>query len=59
MEEFCRFVRFDVSNGSNISLWHDVWCGDQSLKVALPVFSISRFKEGLVANHLQLSKATL
>jgi hypothetical protein len=26
--DFCRFVRFEVGDGSKIKFWQDVWCGD-------------------------------
>ena len=31
-EDFSRFVKFEVGDGSKIRFWHDVWCGDQTLK---------------------------
>lgn len=55
-----RFVWFEVGDGSRIRFWHDVYCGDQTFKEALPVlFSIARHKEALVAYHVQFSNDSL
>jgi hypothetical protein len=52
-EEFLRYIRFEAGDGSKISLFRDVRCGDQSLKVAfLKLFSIVCFKNASMANHL-------
>jgi hypothetical protein len=41
-----------VRDGTRISFWHDLWCGDTVLKVAFPVlFGIACAKD---AFHLQL-----
>jgi hypothetical protein len=43
---FSRFTKFEAGDGSKIKFWHNVWCGDQTVKVVFPeLFSISRFKE--------------
>jgi hypothetical protein len=43
---FLRSLRFDVRDGSHIRFWHNIWCGDQSLKeVFLELFCIARHKE--------------
>jgi hypothetical protein len=58
--EFCKFVRFDMGDGSKIIFCHDMWCGDQTSKAPFPeLYSISRFKEALVVDHLQYSNDTL
>lgn len=60
LEEFYRFIRFDVGDGSKIKFWYDVWCGDQALTAGfLELYSISRFKEASVADDLQFSNDTL
>jgi len=33
LEEFSTYARFEVGDGSMISFWHDVWCGEQLFKV--------------------------
>jgi hypothetical protein len=51
---FSKFVRFEVGDGSQISFWHNVWCGEQALKIPYPnLFSIARCKGSCVADHLQ------
>jgi hypothetical protein len=37
-ESFSSFTRFVVGDGTKISLWNDLWCGDIALKVAFPAF---------------------
>jgi hypothetical protein len=40
-ETFSKFVRYEVGDGSKVSFWHDVWCGDIPLKISCPdLFSI-------------------
>jgi hypothetical protein len=52
-EKFRNFVRFDVRVGSHVSFWHDLWCGDRSLKQYFPVlFSIVRNKDATVTDNL-------
>lgn len=54
--DFSRFVRFEVGSGAKIKFWHNEWCEDLILKTSLPeMFSISRFKEVSMADHLQFS----
>jgi hypothetical protein len=39
---FKRFISFDVGDGSRVSFWHDVWCGDNTLKATFPtLFAIA------------------
>lgn len=43
-----------MGDGSKISFWHDLWCGDTALKVAfLALFDIARFKDAVVADNLE------
>jgi len=52
---FSRFTRFVVGDGSKISFWHDLWCGDTTLKVAFPaLFGIARLEDAVVADNLEL-----
>jgi hypothetical protein len=52
---FSRFTRFVVGDGSKISFWHDLWCGDTTLKEAFPaLFGIARLKDAVVADNLEL-----
>jgi hypothetical protein len=51
-ETFSKFVRFEVSYGSHISIWHDIWCGEQSLEISYPnLFSIKCCKDAWVEDH--------
>ena len=60
MGDFSRFVRFDVGGGAKIRFWYNVWCEDLILKTSLPeIFSISRFKEVSMADHLQFCNDSL
>jgi hypothetical protein len=53
-DSFSRFTRFVVGNGSKISFWHDLWCGDTALKVAFTAFfGITRVKDAAVADNLE------
>jgi hypothetical protein len=42
---FSKFVKYVVGEKSKVSFWHDVWCGNQQLKISYPdLFSIARSK---------------
>lgn len=57
-KEVFSHTRAEVSDGSKIRLWHDVWCGDQALKIAFPnLFSIAHLKEAAMSDYLELSSA--
>jgi hypothetical protein len=59
-ENFRNFVRFEVGNGSNISFWHDWWCGDRSLKQCFPaLFSIVRNKDAMVGDNLAVHNGVI
>lgn len=52
-EEFSRFTRFEVSDGSKINFCHDMWCGEQPLKeVFSELFSIACSRDPSMADHL-------
>ncbi|KAG2720367.1 hypothetical protein I3760_02G032600 [Carya illinoinensis] len=49
--DFVRNTNLKVGTGSNISFWHDVWCGDLALKLAFPrLFRIATCKGAAVAD---------
>lgn len=53
LDKFLEYIHFDVGNGSWIRLWHDRWCGDQSLWVTFPTLcDCSLDKEELVGSML-------
>jgi hypothetical protein len=57
---FFRFVRFEVGDRDKVRFWHDVWCGNQTLKATfLVLFNITHSKETLMADILQFSNDTL
>ena len=58
--EFSGHTRFEVGDDSKIWFWHDVWCMDLAHKVAfLKLFSMARFKDASMADHLEFSSDTI
>ena len=48
-ERFKSLVHFEVKDGLRVSFWHDVWCGDRSLKTQFPsLFKMARYKNAMV-----------
>ena len=44
-----------VGDGTRISFWHDLWCGDSALNVAFPVlFGIACEKNASVAANMEM-----
>jgi len=42
-----------VGDGTRISFWYDMWCGDMTLKVAFPaLFGIASAKDAFITNNL-------
>jgi hypothetical protein len=57
---FCSHTRFELGDGSRISFWDDVWCGQWLLKEAFPVlYGIACDKDACVAAHLDFSSGSL
>jgi hypothetical protein len=53
---FSYFVSFKVGDESRIRFWHDVWCGEEDLKLPFPELNaIARDKEALVSDYLESS----
>ncbi len=51
---FKRFISFDVGDGSRVSFWHNVWCGDRTLKEMFPtLLVIACNPKALVADLLR------
>jgi hypothetical protein len=50
-DKFHKFARFKVGFRSLVSFWHDLWCGDRSLKLC-SLFSIVRNKDARVGDNL-------
>ena len=49
LERFKSLVHFEVKDGSRVLFWHDVWCGDRSLKTQFPsLFRMARHKNATV-----------
>jgi hypothetical protein len=54
-ETFKGFTRFVVGDGTRISFWHDLWCGDTVLKVAFPIlFGIACVNDAFVTNNIEV-----
>lgn len=52
-------VTLNLTWGTKICFWHDVWCGAQSLKTCFTdLFSISHFKDVVVVDHLEFSSVS-
>jgi hypothetical protein len=55
-EELSSHIGFEMGGDSKIQFWHALWCEDQALKTTfLDMFSIARFKDAIMADHLELS----
>ena len=49
LERFKSLVHFEVKDGSRVLFWHDVWCGDRSLKTQFTsLFRMARHKNATV-----------
>ena len=49
LERFKSLVHFEVKDGLRVLFWHDVWCGDRSLKTQFPsLFRLARHKNATV-----------
>jgi hypothetical protein len=49
-----------VGDGTNLRLWHDLWCGDHPPKESFPeLFSIACCKEAWVLNNMRVSNGNL
>ncbi|KAF5460976.1 hypothetical protein F2P56_020808 [Juglans regia] len=47
---------FAVGRGTQVSFWHDTWCGEVALKIAFPSrFRIAFDKDAIVADNMALS----
>jgi hypothetical protein len=56
---FGRYCRFNPGDGSKISFWEDVWCGENSLKDTFPsLFNIARFREATIADNVEYSNGS-
>ena len=54
-ENFSHFISFEVGDGTKVNFWSDRWCSDLHLKEGLQeLFHLTRNRDALVANHLQL-----
>jgi hypothetical protein len=54
--KFSSHTRFEVGNGSKVSFWHDLWCGDKVQKEVVPVlYGIACMKNASIVSHLEIS----
>jgi hypothetical protein len=59
-QNFRRFIKYDVGEGSKIRFWDDVWCGDRALKEEFPgLFSIASLKEASIADNMEHSSNSI
>jgi hypothetical protein len=59
-DKFSKFVRFEMGVGSRVSFSHDIWSGDQPLKISHPdLFSVALSKDVWVADNTQLQDGNL
>jgi hypothetical protein len=57
---FAKYVRYEVGDGSHVMFWHDVWRGEQLLKVSFPeLFTIACGKDAWVADNMQLQNGNI
>ena len=53
-ETFKGFTRYVVGDGTRISFWHDLWCGDLVLTAFLVLYGIVCEKNASVAANLEM-----
>uniref|UniRef100_A0A2N9IJE2 Reverse transcriptase zinc-binding domain-containing protein n=1 Tax=Fagus sylvatica TaxID=28930 RepID=A0A2N9IJE2_FAGSY len=54
------FLSFKVGNGEKVQFWHDIWCGDRSLRVVYPgLFSIAGDRDASMADLISYRNDTL
>ena len=54
------FLSFKVGNEEKVWFWHDIWCGDRSLRVVYPgLFSIAGNRDASVANLMSYKNGVL
>jgi hypothetical protein len=59
-QNFRRFFKYDLGEGSKIRFWDDVWCGDRAVKEEYPnLFNIARFKEASIADNMERSSDSI
>jgi hypothetical protein len=54
-DSLSSYTRFVVGDGTKISFWHNLWCGDMTPKVVfLALFGIACVKDTSVVDNLEL-----
>jgi hypothetical protein len=57
---FRSHFRFDPGDGSRISFWEDIWCGDRTLKEAFPLlFNLASLKGASIADNMERSNGVI
>uniref|UniRef100_A0A7C9AA13 Reverse transcriptase domain-containing protein n=1 Tax=Opuntia streptacantha TaxID=393608 RepID=A0A7C9AA13_OPUST len=60
LERFKSLVHFEVKDGSRVLFWHDIWCGDHSLKTLFPsLFRMARHKNATVLDVVSWKMFTI
>jgi hypothetical protein len=58
-KKFSSHTKFEVGDSPKVNFWHDLWCGDMTLKDAFPyLFGIACTKDASVAAHLEFSRGS-
>jgi hypothetical protein len=57
---FANYARYKVGDGSHVLFWHDVWCGEQPLKVSFSeLLTIACAKDAWVVDNMQLQNGNI
>lgn len=58
-KKFSSHTKFEVGDGSKVSFWHDLWCGDKAQKEGVPVlYGITCTKNASIVAHLEISSGS-
>ena len=59
-DQFFPFLSFKVGNGEKVRFWHDIWCGDRSLRMVYPgLFSIAGDRDASMADLMSYRNGVL
>jgi len=55
---FMSLINFEGKNGSRVFSWHDVWCGEQALKIQFPNLLRMALPKDATMHDVSLGKLT-